>query len=275
MEDTKALEIKNQNQLAPKPEEQAIEIKAEFDIGSMVKSVGSVKLTAKQEKILFEDVPEEQVEIRPDGIIYLPHIFYSTRLRQAFGWEYAVIPKGDPKFIAEKNLVVWGFYAVIKGSLMAYAIGQQDYYPTAMMTYVDAMEGAKSNAIMRLCKDLGIGTALWQPEWREAWKKKWAYVKGTNKNKSNKWHKKKVGDVPAEKSPEYLGIETEMRKILTNPDFVGKIDFVDKETGQIVPYDLNQQSTDYLAKLNSPQVYGLEILCPSPIGSALSPYACP
>lgn len=260
MEDQKALQAADQNQLAQKPEEQAIEIKAEFDIGSMVKSVGSVKLTKKQEDILFKDVPEEQVEIRPDGIVYLPHVFYSTRLRKAFGWEYSVIPKGDPSFLKEKGLVVWGFYMVVKGSLMAYAIGQQNYYDGAMMTYADAMEGAKSNAIMRLCKDLGIGTELWQPEWRDAWQKKWAYTKGVNKNKSPKWHKKKVGDVPAEKSPEYLGIVEEMRKILENPDFTGPIEYVDKETGLITPYNLDDQSRDYLAKINSPQVYGIAIL---------------
>ena len=54
---------------------QEVGIKAEFDIATMVKSVGNVKLTEKQRKILFLEVPEEQVEIRADGIVYLPHIF--------------------------------------------------------------------------------------------------------------------------------------------------------------------------------------------------------
>ena len=242
---------------------QEVGIKAEFDIATMVKSVGNVKLTEKQRKILFLEVPEEQVEIRADGIVYLPHIFYSGRLREAFGWEYAVIPKGDPKFIQEKNLIVWGFYMVIKGSLMAYAIGHQEYHPGKHMTYVDAMEGAKSNAIMRLCKDLGIGTELWKPEWRNDWQAKWAYI-GRNDKGKTVWMKKRpnngLNNATAFKSEEYIEVEKSIKTIMGESTFIGHVDLVDTETGEITNYDLDQQRTEILARLNSPTVFGIEIM---------------
>ena len=266
MENQRALATKEDQELIAKEQEREVQevgIKAEFDIATMVKSVGNVKLTEKQRKILFLEVPEEQVEIRADGIVYLPHIFYSGRLREAFGWEYAVIPKGDPKFIQEKNLIVWGFYMVIKGSLMAYAIGHQEYHPGKHMTYVDAMEGAKSNAIMRLCKDLGIGTELWKPEWRNDWQAKWAYI-GRNDKGKTVWMKKRpnngLNNATAFKSEEYIEVEKSIKTIMGESTFIGHVDLVDTETGEITNYDLDQQRTEILARLNSPTVFGIEIM---------------
>jgi hypothetical protein len=37
------------------------------------------------------------------------------------------------------------------------------------MSYDDAMEGAKSNAIMRLGKSLGMFSELWDATWRDPW----------------------------------------------------------------------------------------------------------
>lgn len=250
----------DQSQLeANQPEIQSLEIKAEFDIGAMVKSTGNVKLTKAQEKILFDPVPEEQVEIREDGIVYLPHIFYSGRLRKAFGWEYSVIPKGDPKFIQDKGLIVWGFHMIVKGSYMAYAIGQQTYFDKGFMTYIDACEGAKSNAIMRLCKDLGIGTELWEPEWRETWQSNWAYKAKNDKGKIV-WKKKRKNDIPTEKDKDYLEIEKSIKKILDNPDFVGKVDLVDKDTGEMIPFNLDEQRKEILSRINSPKVFALALM---------------
>ena len=38
----------------------------------------------------------------------------------------------------------------------------------------DAVEGAKSNALMRCCKDLGIAKELWNPEYVRKWKEAFA-----------------------------------------------------------------------------------------------------
>ena len=212
---------KRENALQPKDELKPLEISGKIEIADMVKSIGSVKLNEEQKKTLFAPVNEEEVEIRPDGLVYLPWVFYHTRLREVFGLEYALLPKGDPKYIPEANLMVWGFYMVIKGSLMGYALGENGYHPNnRAMSYGDAIEGCKSNALMRLCKDLGISTELWQPEFVRKWKEEWA-VYDTN---TKKWKKKtENGNRLTAKTLQYLTIEDEIKQIINNPDFTGMI----------------------------------------------------
>jgi len=48
-------------------------------------------------------------------------------------------------------------------SFVATARGEQEYFdPAGVAT---ASEAAKSNALMRCCKDLGIAHELWSPRW--------------------------------------------------------------------------------------------------------------
>jgi len=144
-----------------------------FDMQQSLINAGNVELTDEQKNILFAPIDETQISIKPTGIVYLSWSFYATRLRLAFGMQWAIIPNGMP--VMQNNLVIWGFYLFVKGSLMGYAIGEQNYIPTNKeMSYTDACEGAKSNALMRLCKEIGIGLELWQQEYVRAWKNKFA-----------------------------------------------------------------------------------------------------
>jgi hypothetical protein len=95
----------------------------------------------------------------------------------------------------EGKLMLWGFWLVINGKPSGFAMGQQEYHannPT--MTYGDAIEGAKSNAGMRLCKDIGIGLELWKPNFTRAWKKKYAekntYMQGNRE--VTRWSRKGI-----------------------------------------------------------------------------------
>lgn len=160
----------------------------EFNVSSMLATAGKVELTDKQKKILFEEVADEDIEIRQDGIVYLPWMEYASRLSEAFGLKWALIPQGMPKF--KNNFVYWGFWLVIDGHLCGYAIGEQKYFPESkvgkdFMTYGDACEGAKSNALMRLCKGIGISIELWRPSRVRGWKEK--YAEKTWNKKSERW----------------------------------------------------------------------------------------
>lgn len=54
------------------------------------------------------------------------------------------------------------------GRLVAVARGEQHYFdPDGIPT---AAEGAKSNALMRCCKDLGIASELWDPRFIRSFK---------------------------------------------------------------------------------------------------------
>jgi hypothetical protein len=55
------------------------------------------------------------------------------------------------------------------------ARGEQDYYNGAD-NIPTATEGCKSNALMRCCKDLGIASELWDPNYILWWKNKFASV---------------------------------------------------------------------------------------------------
>lgn len=143
-------------------------------IYQLIPTVGTIKLTEEETKILYAPVNPEDVEIRPDGLIYLPWMEYVTRLRKAFGMSWGIIPDGLPKPMG--LFILWPFYLIIRGKLMSGpAIGEQRYQPNnPMMTWGDACEGAKSNALMRLCKGLGISLELWQPRFIKDWVSKYA-----------------------------------------------------------------------------------------------------
>ncbi|CAG8735164.1 17740_t:CDS:2, partial [Racocetra fulgida] len=100
----------------------------------------SVKPFSKEvTEILLAPVAPEDIEIKPDGIIYLPEIKYRRILNRAFG--------------------------------PGVARGEQDYFDSSGLA--TATEGAKSNALMRCCKDLGIASELWDPTFIRDFKKRY------------------------------------------------------------------------------------------------------
>lgn len=164
------------------------EATVEFDLSSMLPTVGTLEITEEQKAILFAPVDELDVEIRPDGVFFLPWSIYVQRLHKAFPMAWGLIPQGLPK--VNGNLVIWGFHLIIKGVYMGFALGENNYQPTnRMMSYGDCVEGAKSNAITRLCKQAGISLELWDKSYYEDWKKKYA-EQFTDKNSRLLWRKK-------------------------------------------------------------------------------------
>lgn len=149
--------------------------KLEFgnEIRKMIATGGTLEMTEPQKLAMYAPIKDEEVMVRPDGRVYLSWIKYAKRITDAFGGTgWVMIPEGMPKMSG--NLVVWGFHLVIKGVYCGFAIGEQGYYATSRMSYGEACEGAKSNALMRLCKALGIGLELWDEVWTEDWLSKYA-----------------------------------------------------------------------------------------------------
>lgn len=200
--DEKALIQRDESLPETKKEElkEIIPLSVQDEMTKLIPFAGTIEITEAQRKILFNPVKEEDVEIRPDGLIYLPWMEYVSRLRDAFGISWAIIPKDMPKF--EGNHIFWSFYLMIQGKLAGFAIGEQQYHPSnATMTYGDAIEGAKSNALMRLCKGLGISLELWKPSFVRGWKAK--YAEEYDDKGRKKWRKKngKQEDVAPESFP--------------------------------------------------------------------------
>ncbi len=167
-------------------------ISIQDQIVSLIPLVGTIQLTEEQEKVLYSPVVTEDIEIRPDGLIYLPWMEYVTRLRRAFGMSWGLIPYGPPKKLG--NFIHWGFWLIIQGKPYGFAVGEQQYFENERMTYGDALEGAKSNALMRLCKGLGISLELWKPSFVKEWKAKFAET--YDEKGKTKWRKKGTNGKP-------------------------------------------------------------------------------
>lgn len=134
-------------------------------------------------KALLAPIDPDEIEVKPDGIIYLPEIKYRRILNQAFGpGGWGLAPRGETIVTAkavtrEYALVALGRYVMIlqfySAAMLRYftdilhyrlvsvARGEQDYYsPEGIPT---AVEGCKSTALRRCCKDLGVASELWDP----------------------------------------------------------------------------------------------------------------
>ena len=116
---------------------------------------------------LMSPVKEEDIEIKPTGQIYLCHIRYRKMLNDAFGMgNWALRPLAG--FVKTGDTVCREYALYVKGMYAASAIGEQEYVASnPMMTWSDACEATKSNAIMRCCKDLGIALELWDKKYVE------------------------------------------------------------------------------------------------------------
>ncbi|KAI9008773.1 mitochondrial genome maintenance MGM101-domain-containing protein [Phycomyces nitens] len=141
--------------------------------------------------VLMQAVNENDIEVKPDGMIYLPEIKYRRILNIAFGpGGWGLAPRGEHS-ISPRN-VSREYALVCHGRFVSQARGEQDYFDVSGLP--TASEGCKSNALMRCCKDLGIASELWDPAFIRKFKKKhcvevWAEHQVT-KRKKKLWRKK-------------------------------------------------------------------------------------
>ncbi|EME41923.1 hypothetical protein DOTSEDRAFT_74088 [Dothistroma septosporum NZE10] len=122
--------------------------------------LSSAPFTKEQSDILQQPLAFNDIEIKPDGIVYLPEIKYRRILNKAFGpGGWGLAPRGET--IVTGKIVTREYGLVAGGRLISIARGEQQYFePDGIPT---ATEGCKSNALMRCCKDLGIASELWDP----------------------------------------------------------------------------------------------------------------
>jgi len=119
--------------------------------------------------VLMAPLDPLDVEIKPDGLLYLPEIKYRRVLNQAFGpGGWGLAPRSEtnvgPKVVSRE------YALVCLGRLVAVARGQQEYFDPSGVP--NATEACKSNALMRCCKDLGIASELWDPRFIREFKTK-------------------------------------------------------------------------------------------------------
>lgn len=145
-----------------------------------------LRLTTEESKALAADFPDEAFRTGAagkDNLIYLEHASIRQRLNESIGiGHWAIVPRsrwaeefeyfkdGKPqrgvKVYVEAMLIIRGCY-------VAEAVGDMDYYPSNRATnYGDAVEGAKSAALRRCAKELGVGLQAWHKSFSEEWMKR-------------------------------------------------------------------------------------------------------
>lgn len=136
---------------------------------------GDLELTDAQVEACIAPFDDLQHDIKPTGEVFVPQIQYRIRLNQVFrpgGW--AMIPLSEPK--AKVNTytttITQKWIMIHKGRFVGEAWGEMDYnHKNANQTEATAIEGAKSNAVMRICKDLGMGSECWDKTFTTRFKK--------------------------------------------------------------------------------------------------------
>ncbi|KAI9447938.1 mitochondrial genome maintenance MGM101 [Lactarius indigo] len=118
--------------------------------------------------ILQAEIEPLDIEVKPDGMIYLPEIKYRRILNRAFGpGGWGLAPRSEtnvgPKIVSRE------YALVCLGRLVAIARGEQEYFDQSGIP--TATEACKSNALMRCCKDLGVASELWDPRFIREFKK--------------------------------------------------------------------------------------------------------
>ncbi|KAI0268160.1 mitochondrial genome maintenance MGM101-domain-containing protein [Gloeopeniophorella convolvens] len=123
---------------------------------------------AEAADILLAPIDPLDIEIKPDGMLYLPEIKYRRILNKAFGpGGWGLAPRSEtnvgPKIVSRE------YALVCLGRLVGIARGEQEYFDHSGIP--TATEACKSNALMRCCKDLGVASELWDPRFIREFKK--------------------------------------------------------------------------------------------------------
>lgn len=145
--------------------------------GDVFAGASEQRLDEKRTAILCAPVDPDDVRILPDtASLYLPWSWYADRLTRTFGpMGWSLLPVTDeqnnPKAIVVRDDVIYREYILrAEGRFVASAVGECAYRPSnKRMTYGDAAEGARSNALSRCCKGLGMAPEIYSEGWREEW----------------------------------------------------------------------------------------------------------
>ncbi|KAI0145508.1 mitochondrial genome maintenance MGM101-domain-containing protein [Xylariaceae sp. FL1272] len=149
--------------------------------------IGTSQFSPEAANILLAPIDPMDVEVKPDGILYLPEIKYRRILNRAFGpGGWGLAPRGDLIVEAKTKKVARDYALVVHGRFVAQARGEQQYFNDDGIS--TAAEGCKSNALMRCTKDLGVASELWDPRFirkfvKEQAKQVWAEVITTGKKR--------------------------------------------------------------------------------------------
>jgi Mitochondrial genome maintenance MGM101 len=156
----------------------------------------------------YRDAPDDDLDIRPDGLVYIGHMWYRRVLTEVFGpGKWAMIEKpGSPMQIHEsgdKVEIQQTWILRINGCYVAQAMGTGHYWRNNPGQDVsDAIEASASNALMRCAAkySLGIGTNPWNRRQASEWRKRYAkrVIVSTRQGNAIQWRRIDGDPLPGE-----------------------------------------------------------------------------
>lgn len=143
-----------------------------------------LKLNPEEEKGLLKPFDEAEIDIRPDGLIYLPTVYLRKRLNQVLGiGQWALIRRAEP--MIKDNKCIYPAALYIRGKFASESIGGAEYHTSnPNQNWDDVVESARTDALSRCCKDIGLNAECWEPVFGEKWIKKYATKVWRNKAKN-------------------------------------------------------------------------------------------
>jgi hypothetical protein len=117
--------------------------------------------TKRQQSILLKPVDLAELDVLPTGEVYMSAVHVRRRLWAAFGvGAFGQRPRSMPKQQGSTVMQLWEL--VILGRSVDTTWGEAEYHEdNVRMSYASALEAAKSNALTRSCKVLGVGSECW------------------------------------------------------------------------------------------------------------------
>lgn len=142
---------------------------------SVYVGISASAMSDEQRAVLLEPPTDVELEIRPDGIVYLSHVGYRRRLTAAvgpMGWAMRRLTG----YWRMPGALLCEFALYINGAFVSAAIGEGRYDPDDdwSPSFSDASESCRSNALVRCCKDLGMALELWDKSALETWRTTYA-----------------------------------------------------------------------------------------------------
>lgn len=143
-----------------------------------------LKLTPEEIHALQADFPDEAFKPGAGGkehLLYIEHAFLRDRLNSVLGLgQWALIPRNrwaeDYEFTNSKGQLVKASRVyveamlIVRGCFVSEAVGEMEYYKNNQgQNYGDAVEGAKTAALRRCCKEFGIGLQAWKKDFGTGW----------------------------------------------------------------------------------------------------------
>ena len=138
------------------------------DVPAFYQQASCLTITPDEQAALLADFDADEIEIRPDGLIYLPQSFFRSRLNSVFGvGQWALI---QHRTHMDDAFLYFDGSLYVRGCFVARAMGEgKKHGGNEMQSWAGVYESAKSDCIVRCCKDLSIAAKLWQPAFTREW----------------------------------------------------------------------------------------------------------